>query len=283
MKIVTNPREMQNISRSLIVGGKTIGFVPTMGYLHAGHLSLVKASRAENDFTVVSIFVNPTQFAPNEDFSKYPRDMEKDEKLLVEEGVDYLFYPSATDIYPSGFETYVEQEKIAHTFEGEFRPTHFRGVTTIVSILFNIVQPTKAYFGQKDAQQCAVLSRMVKDLWFPVEMVVCPIVREEDGLALSSRNVYLNKMERQEALILSKTIEFAKNLIREGERDTNTISTLAMENLEKPVSAKPDYFLVVKYDSFESVEKLEPGEKYFLLAACSIGKTRLIDNAIITV
>lgn len=272
---------MQSISNDLIRAGKSIGFVPTMGYLHEGHLSLVKASRSENDVTVVSIFVNPTQFAPNEDLSKYPRDFIRDEGLLVSVGTDYIFYPNAEEIYPNGFQTYVVQEQIASLLEGAVRPVHFRGVTTIVSILFNIVKPNRAYFGQKDAQQCAVLKRMVTDLCFDLEMKICPIVREPDGLAMSSRNIYLSPQERVDALVLSRALGFAEAMIENGERDCVKIKLDSLLIFAGVSNASPDYFEIVDFDSFEVVTRLESGKSYFLLTACKIGKTRLIDNRLI--
>lgn len=274
---------MQAISSSLIREGKTIGFVPTMGYLHKGHMSLVQKSRAENSVTVVSIFVNPTQFGPNEDLSKYPRDFRKDESLLQEAGVDFIFYPDSLEIYPNGFETFVVQEQISTRLEGEFRPTHFRGVTTIVTILFNAVKPHRAYFGQKDAQQCAVLNRMVKDLAIDLEMVICPIVREPDGLAMSSRNVYLSESEQQDALVLSRSLKIASELISKGETSVLKIKENSISIYSEVASASLDYFEIVEFDSFQSAEKLETGKKYFVLTACRIGKTRLIDNSLIQV
>lgn len=274
---------MQSISREILRAGKTIGFVPTMGYLHEGHLSLVRASKSENDVTAVSIFVNPTQFGPNEDLSKYPRDINRDETLLSNEGVDYIFYPTEEEIYPEGFQTFVSQEQISTVLEGEFRPTHFRGVTTIVSILFNIVQPDKAYFGQKDAQQCAVLKRMVSDLRFPLEMKICPIVREPDGLAMSSRNVYLNQEERKDALVLSKSLRYAENLVRKGENSAQKIVSLSVELYSKVATATLDYFTIVDMQNFLPVHELTTGKEYFILVACRIGKTRLIDNLLLKV
>ena len=272
---------MQEISNEIIISGKSIGLVPTMGFLHEGHLSLVKASKSENDITIVSIFVNPTQFGPNEDLSKYPRDFNRDESLLSENGVDYIFYPNVDEIYPNGFQTYVVQEKISSLLEGAIRPVHFRGVTTIVSILFNIVKPRRAYFGQKDAQQCAVLKRMVTDLCFDLEMHICPIVREPDGLAMSSRNVYLSLQERMAALVLSRSLNTAAGIIKSGERDCAKIKSEAMSILTQVPSASPDYFEIVDFDTFETVTTLNSEKSYFLLTACKIGKTRLIDNQLI--
>jgi pantoate--beta-alanine ligase len=272
---------MQLVANHLIGQGKKIGFVPTMGYLHRGHLSLVITSKTENDITVVSIFVNPTQFAPTEDLAKYPRDYEKDEDLLIEAGVDYLFYPEAQEIYPSGYQTYIVQDKISTILEGAVRPTHFRGVTTVVAILLNAVKPHRAYFGQKDAQQCAVLNRMINDLRFDVEMQACPIVREDDGLAMSSRNVYLSVEERKDALALSRVLAKAESLIQKGILSSERIKSEAIELFKDVESATPDYLEIVELNSFEPVETLQKGKRYFILTACKIGKTRLIDNVLI--
>ena len=208
---------MQIISDQLRSGRKIIGFVPTMGFLHDGHASLIRKSKEQCDVTVVSIFVNPTQFAPNEDLESYPRDIESDKLLLRKNNVDFLFLPSAEEIYPPNFNTYVEVFGLTNKFEGEFRPTHFKGVTTIVAILCNIVKPHKTYFGQKDAQQACVIKKMIKDLQFDFDLVICPTVREPDGLAMSSRNAYLTNDDRQKALLLSQSLEEAKKLIDAGE------------------------------------------------------------------
>lgn len=274
---------MQSWSLSTRLSGKKIGFVPTMGYLHKGHLSLIEKSRKDNDLTVASIFVNPTQFGKNEDFGKYPRDLERDKELLISEGCDLLFTPDESSIYPPGFQTYVNAEKITSILEGEFRPGHFKGVTTIVNILFNLVQPNNAYFGQKDAQQCAVIKRMVDDLKIPVRIVILPIVREEDGLAMSSRNKYLSPREREEALVLFKALSAAEELIRQGERDAKLIEEVMLSQLKKAASARPDYVRIVNSRSFEESEILKSGEEYFLLIACRIGATRLIDNLLLRV
>jgi len=254
-----------------------------MGYLHEGHLSLVRKSKKTCDKTIVSIFVNPTQFAPSEDFQSYPRALEKDKKLLEYEQVDYLFLPEATEIYPQNFQTYVNVEHIAQILEAEFRPTHFRGVTTVVLILFNSVQPDYAFFGQKDAQQVAVIKQMVKDLKLNVEIVVCPIVRESDGLALSSRNVYLSSTERKDSVVLYRSLELAKKIISSGERRANIILSDMSELFSNVSSAIPDYLRIVEADSFEIVDELIDGKEYYVLIACKIGQTRLIDNMIIKV
>lgn len=254
-----------------------------MGFLHKGHLSLVKRSKLENDLTIVSIFVNPTQFAPNEDFSAYPRDQKKDEELLTEEKVDFLFMPSPDEIYPLGYKTYVVVEELTAKFEGESRPTHFKGVTTIVNILFNIVKPDRAYFGQKDAQQAVVIKHMVKDLRMNVDVVVCPLIREPDGLAMSSRNVYLNEKEREDALVLSKALLKADRMISEGERVTGVVIK-EMKNIINSVdSSELDYIKIVDEESFEELKRLHENNSYLVLIACKIGKTRLIDNITVTI
>jgi pantoate--beta-alanine ligase len=274
---------MQQYSNECRTAGKTIGFVPTMGYLHNGHISLLHASKNECDISVVSIFVNPTQFSINEDLTKYPRAFERDYSLLEKEGCDILFYPDSSEIYPKNFQTYVQVENITKILEGEFRPTHFKGVTTVVNLLFNIVGPHKAYFGQKDAQQCAVISRMVLDLRMNLEVVICPIVREKDGLAMSSRNVYLTETERRDALVLYRSLISANDMIKEGERNVANI-LIEMKNILNSVhSSSLDYVAIVDINGFEKVEILSEGLKYIILIACKIGKTRLIDNQIVTI
>jgi pantoate--beta-alanine ligase len=249
-----------------------------MGYLHEGHLSLVRESKKKCDVTIVSIFVNPTQFAPSEDFENYPRDLEKDKRLLEDAKVDYLFLPDVNEIYPGNFQTFVNVEHITQKLEGEFRPTHFRGVTTVVMILLNSVQPNFAFFGQKDAQQAAVIKQMVKDLKVDVEIVVCPIIRENDGLALSSRNVYLSPEEKKDSLVLYRSLELAKKIIFSGERRVNVILLEMNELIREVKSAKLDYFHTVEASSFKIVDELIEGNEYYILIACKIGKTRLIDN-----
>ena len=272
---------MSSISKELKKQGKKIGLVPTMGYLHQGHLSLVEIAKKNVDIVVVSIFVNPTQFGPNEDFQKYPRDFNRDCELLKPYNVDYIFYPSIDDIYPKNFSTYVEETEISQVLEGKYRPTHFKGVTTIVNILFNIVKPDIAVFGQKDAQQLAIISKMVKDLMMNIEIIPAPIVRENDGLAMSSRNVYLSAKERNDALVLFKSLSYAKDLIVKGERNCDVIRNKGMEILTSVSTSNPDYFEIVEAESFKFIDRLENGKKYYLLAACRIGSTRLIDNFLI--
>lgn len=274
---------MQDVSSSLKSADKTIGFVPTMGFLHEGHLSLVKKSKELCDVTIVSIFVNPTQFSPSEDLALYPRDIEKDNKLLLEQKVDYLFYPDADEIYPQNFQTFVDVNHIAKKHEGEFRPTHFKGVTTVVNILFNCVMPHHAFFGQKDAQQAAVIKQMVNDLRIPVKIIVCPIVRELDGLAMSSRNVYLSEDERRDALVIYNALQKAKKMIAEGEGRVTLIISAMMAIIEKVKSSKLNYIKIVESNSFEAVDELKSRTEYYILVACKIGNIRLIDNEMIIV
>jgi pantoate--beta-alanine ligase len=274
---------MQEYSLQKRKEGKKIGFVPTMGFLHEGHLSLVKKARKASDVVVVSIFVNPTQFAPNEDFTKYPRDEEKDKKLLQGEGVDCVFIPSAEEIYPKGFQTGVEVTGITKRLEGQSRPAHFKGVTTVVTILFNSVMPHVAVFGQKDAQQAAVIMRMVADLKMNVEIVVSPIVREKDGLALSSRNVYLSEKERKDALVLSSSLRYASEMISSGEMNSGKIIKEMERKISAVDSSSLDYIKIVDSKTFEEAGTLAFGGEYYILIACRIGKTRLIDNLLVIV
>lgn len=249
-----------------------------MGFLHEGHLSLIRESKKTCDVTIVSIFVNPAQFGPSEDFNSYPRDVQRDNKLLEDERVDFLFIPSTEEIYPKNFQTYVNVEHVTRKLEGEFRPTHFRGVATIVLILFNCFQPDYAFFGQKDAQQLAVIKQMVKDLKLDIKIIGCPIIREEDGLAMSSRNIYLSPTERKEALVLHRSLELAKKIISTGEKRANIILSDMTGLFSKIPSANVDYIKIVEADTFEFVDVLEKGREYFVLVACKIGRTRLIDN-----
>lgn len=274
---------MQAFSRQIKKEGKKIGLVPTMGYLHEGHLSLVKKAFESADIVVVSVFVNPTQFAPNEDFSKYPRDEERDRKLLMELNVDVLFLPSAEEIYPRDYQTYVEVNGITKTLEGESRPTHFKGVTTIVSILFNCVMPDVAVFGQKDAQQAAVIKQMVRDLKFDLEILVAPIVREADGLAMSSRNIFLSAEERKDALVLNSSLRYAGQMISGGISNAEEIIEKMKTQIESVNSAKLDYIRIVDAGNFGAAERLSSGKEYYILIACRIGKTRLIDNMFLRV
>ncbi len=283
MNIITKVRDMQNFSIQMKREGKKIGFVPTMGYLHDGHLSLVKKANENCDIVVVSIFVNPTQFGPTEDFTKYPRDEARDLELLKSLNVDAVFMPDSNKIYQSNYQTYVEVEEITKKQEGEFRPTHFRGVTTVVSILFNSVLPDVAVFGQKDAQQAAVIKRMVNDLKFPIRIIIAPIIREPDGLAMSSRNVYLNEQERKDALILHKALLYGEKLIEGKEFNTQVVIDKMNYMMNEVKSSQLDYIRIVDADNFEELNFIEEGKEYYILIACKIGKTRLIDNILISV
>ncbi len=281
MRVIEKIKDLKAIIRSQKSSGKTIGLVPTMGYLHDGHLSLVKASRDENDFTIMSIFVNPTQFGPNEDFDSYPRDMERDTKLAEAAGVDVIFAPSKDEMYPDGYKTYVEVEDITNVLCGKSRPGHFRGVTTVVAKLFNIVEPDKAYFGQKDAQQVIVLRKMVKDLNMNLEIVTCPIVRESDGLAMSSRNTYLSPEERSGALALSQSLFEAEKIIKDGERDAAKIIGYIKNRISQVEVAEIDYVEITDIDDLKSVEHI--AGKVLIALAVRFGRTRLIDNVIVEV
>ncbi len=276
MKIVTSVAEMKALARGWAGEGKRIGFVPTMGYLHEGHLSLVRESKARADVTVVSIFVNPTQFGPNEDFKKYPRDLEKDAAYLEAGGVDYLFHPDASEIYPSGYRTYVEVHGLQDRLCGRSRPGHFRGVVTVVLKLFEIVRPDLAFFGAKDAQQVLIIGRMASDLDLDVEVVTCPLVREADGLALSSRNAYLSPEERKAALTLSTSLRWAEKAVAAGERDTKRLVAGVRSVLEAEPLARIDYVEAVDTETLEPVAEVR-GEVLLALAVF-IGSTRLIDN-----
>lgn len=261
--------------------GKIISFVPTMGYLHEGHLSLLRFARNHSDICVVSIFVNPTQFGPNEDFNHYPRDEKRDLELLEKENCNVVFIPSAEEMYGNNFQTYVKVKKYSEILEGEFRPTHFEGVTTVVIKLFNIVQPHFAVFGQKDAQQAFIIQKMVSDLNIPVRIEVLPIVREADGLAMSSRNVYLKPEERNQALALYKGIQLAKNLYQKGERNSKYIIEKVKSLISEFPLLKIDYVEIVNTITFEQEEILQKDRKYYLLLAVRVGSTRLIDNTIL--
>lgn len=256
----------------------TWGLVPTMGYLHEGHLSLVRAARPDNDRLAATIYVNPTQFAPGEDLESYPRDLERDLALLKAEGVDLTFTPSDDVMYPDGFQTSVTVEEVTQVLEGASRPTHFRGVTTIVAKLFNIIQPTRAYFGQKDYQQTVVLRRMVRDLNFNLDLVVCPIVREPDGLAMSSRNDYLTPPQREAATVLYRALTAGVALLDEGERDAAAVRQKMAQIIAAEPLATADYISVAHPDTLQELEQV--GERAVLSMAVFVGKTRLIDNAL---
>jgi pantoate--beta-alanine ligase len=276
-RVVTTVAAMED-ERSRL--GGSVGLVPTMGYLHEGHLSLVRRCASDNDYTIVSIFVNPTQFGPGEDFERYPRDEKRDLDLLTHENVYIVFMPDVDEMYPPGFDEWVELHgPVVERLEGGHRPGHFRGVTTIVARLFRIVRPDRAYFGQKDAQQLRVIRRMVRDLGLPVDVVGMPIIREPDGLAMSSRNVYLSPEERAAALVLSRSLRYVEALVAAGEGDAAAIK----REVEAMIRAEPrveiDYVSVSDEQTFEEIETLDRPAR--LLLAARVGKTRLIDNAVL--
>ena len=283
MRICTTPVEMQAAGRDLRTAFppqvRSLGLVPTMGALHAGHLSLVAAARADCDLVAASIFVNPTQFGPNEDFAAYPRTFDEDCHKLESAGVHLLFAPAAADIYPAGNTTFVDPGPIESRLDGASRPGHFRGVATIVARLFHIASPDRAYFGQKDAAQVAVLRHIVRDLNFPVQLVICPIVRESDGLAMSSRNRYLSPEERTRALILSRALATAKNLIDHGETNAEALQTAILNLFSTEPSARVDYAAIVDPDTLLPIPDTTRGA--LIAVAAFIGNTRLIDNLLI--
>jgi len=277
LKVFDSAEEWQQI-RAALPHSLSLGLVPTMGYLHEGHLSLVRAARRNNDRVAVSIYVNPTQFGPHEDLAQYPRDLDRDLALLEQENTDWVLFPSDADIYPPGFSTYVEPPEPSRLWCGQSRPGHFRGVCTVISILFNLVRPSRAYFGRKDAQQAAVIRRMTQDLRFPVEIVVCPTVREPDGLALSSRNVYLSPGERQRALVLSQTLAAGVERFQAGERNARAILEQCVPLIEKTPGVRLDYLGIVDQNTFTPVETVQAG--HYFIGAIYVGKTRLIDNRV---
>ena len=281
MEIINRRQRMSSVARKIRrEQDRTIGLVPTMGALHEGHLSLVREARRMCDVIVVSVFVNPTQFGPGEDYERYPRDLTKDTALLTDYNVDYIFAPTAEEIYLKGFATYVNVEGLADQLEGGSRPGHFRGVATIVTILLNTVRPDFAFFGQKDAQQALIIRRLVRDLAFDTEIVILPTVREDSGLAISSRNLYLNPEEQASAAIIHQALGRAKTAYKEGERSASRLEILVRSTIELEPRARVDYVQVVDADSLEHIERID--ERPVLIAvAAYIGKTRLIDNVIL--
>jgi len=281
MQIVSTVEEVREIVKKWRSEGLSVGLVPTMGYLHEGHKSLIDKAVEENQRVVVSVFVNPIQFGPTEDLATYPRDLERDAALCENAGADLIFHPEKEDMYFDDFCTYVDMENLTKGLCGKTRPTHFRGVCTVVSKLFNIVHPDRAYFGQKDAQQLAVVRRMVRDLNFDLEIVGCPIIREKDGLAKSSRNTYLSPEERAAAIILHKGLMKGEEVVRAGERNAEAVKKAIRDVIESEPLAKVDYVEVVDFDTIEEVETLKGN----VLAAVAvyIGKTRLIDNSIFSI
>jgi pantoate--beta-alanine ligase len=275
MKVIENIAEMRQARREL---DNPLGFVPTMGFLHEGHLSLVKRAREENESVAVSIFVNPTQFGPREDFKSYPRDTRRDLNML-QPYADIVFIPPAEEMYPPGFSSWVDIEDITDVLEGAKRPGHFRGVATVCTKLFNIVQPERAYFAQKDAQQLLVIKKMVKELDTPLEIVTCPTVREPDGLAMSSRNTYLNTDQREAATVLYRALELAQQLYGNGERDANTIRRRMTEMIEREPLAVIDYISVADTETLKELDNIEG--KALVSMAVKFGTTRLIDNVVL--
>jgi pantoate--beta-alanine ligase len=279
MLSITSASAITGISRQARRAGKRVGFVPTMGALHQGHLSLVRRARTECDVVVVSIFVNPKQFGPNEDFANYPRTLESDSALLAEEKVDYLFCPAVEEIYPPGATAWVKVEGISERLDGRSRPGHFQGVTTVVAKLFNIVQPDLSFFGQKDAAQAAIIRKMVRDLSFDIEIVVCPIVREPDGLAMSSRNVYLGPTERKQATVLHRALTRVRKLFDQGERDAARLAAAGKEVIAGESQVRLDYLELVNPDTLENVPDTAAGA--LVAVAANVGSTRLIDNIVL--
>jgi len=276
MEIIQKPEEMQKRSLDLRSQGKVIGFVPTMGYFHEGHLSLMRRARQECDVVVVSIYVNPLQFGPREDFNRYPRDLQRDLRMAEEVGVNIVFVPKDEDMYPEGYQTFVEVTELTRSLEGFYRPGHFRGVTTVVAKLFNIVLPHKAYFGEKDFQQLRVVQRMVRDLNFPIEIVPCPTVRETDGLAMSSRNAYLNTEERKAASVLHQALKAADELFKSGERNAAKLKAKVWEILASEPLARPQYVEIVDSKTLEPVFSVD--QPAVILLAVFVGQARLIDE-----
>jgi pantoate--beta-alanine ligase len=280
MKVVSSADQVHAAVRMAKTQHQRVGFVPTMGALHDGHLSLVRAARQQCQFVVVSVFVNPTQFGPNEDFKSYPRDLNRDRQMLEAENISLLFAPEVEEMYPAGANTVVTVEGLSDRLCGRSRPGHFRGVTTVVSKLFNIVEPDAAFFGQKDAAQAAIVRKMVRDLKFDVQIVVCPIVREADGLAMSSRNAYLNPSERKQALVLFRALSRVQTLADQGEADAANLIAAAKSVVAEEPAVRLDYVEAVNSGSLEPVNDISQGA--LVAVAAFVGKTRLIDNIVLT-
>jgi pantoate--beta-alanine ligase len=281
MEIINRRQRMSSVARKIRrEQDRTVGLVPTMGALHEGHLSLVREARRMCDVVVVSVFVNPAQFGPGEDFAHYPRDLTKDTALLTDYNVDYIFAPPVEEIYPKGFSTYVNVEGLSEQLEGASRPGHFRGVSTVVTILLNTIRPDFAFFGQKDAQQALVIRRLVKDLAFDTEIVILPIVREDSGLAISSRNLYLTPDEQKSATVLHKALKQAKQAFKDGERNASRITDLIRQTVESEPRARLDYVTIADAETLEKLDRVDERPTLIALAAY-VGKTRLIDNMIL--
>lgn len=283
MKIIQSPAEIQRLADLLRCQGKRIGVVPTMGYLHEGHASLMRIARSQSDAVISTLFVNPLQFAPSEDFSRYPRDLDRDTRIAESAGTDFLFTPADADLYPPEYCTQVSVSNLSSLLEGKFRPTHFRGVTTIVAKLFNLTKPHLAVFGQKDIQQVVILGKMVKDLNFDIEIVVGPIVREPDGLAMSSRNVYLTESDRKQSTVLNRSLRLAEADISSGEKNPARILGKMRELISAQPAARIDYVAISDPASLLDVPALKPSTEVIVSLAVRFGSTRLIDNTVVTV
>lgn len=281
MEIVQTVRDLQRIADRLRVEGRRIGLVPTMGYLHEGHASLIRLARRESDFVVTSIFVNPTQFGPNEDYMRYPRDLSRDRTIAGDAGTDALFTPDVKEMYPEGFETSIVIDRAAQILEGKIRPGHFRGVATIVAKLFHSAKPHLAIFGQKDAQQAYIIKRMTADLNFDVRILVAPIVREADGLAMSSRNTYLSPDQRKNATVLFRALQEAERLLQKGERSITHLRRAMEEILRRGSPDHVDYIAFVEPETFREVDRIDPPAILIALAV-RFGSTRLIDNIVVS-
>lgn len=281
MKVITKIHEMKAFVQTCKQDNKTIGLVPTMGYLHAGHQSLIRSSAEENNITIVSIFVNPTQFGEGEDFDSYPRDLEHDKKMAEDAGATVIFHPDAQEMYPKDYHTYVHVEEITSVLCGKSRPTHFQGVTTVVSKLFHISQADRAYFGQKDAQQLAVILRMVQDLNMDIIIRPCPIIREADGLAMSSRNTYLSSAQRKQAPVLYQGLSAAESLFLDGERHSDVLTDTVIQKIQSADQAKIDYVELLTFPALKSCAEIN--QTCILAVAVKFGKTRLIDNILLEV
>ncbi|MFQ5798545.1 MAG: pantoate--beta-alanine ligase [Bacteroidota bacterium] len=282
-RVISSSHEMQRVSEELRLSSKRIGVVPTMGYLHEGHLSLIRIAKDHSDVVITSIFVNPTQFAPHEDFEKYPRDFDRDRRLAEEAGTDILFCPDTKNMYPEPYLTYVEVKDITEVFEGKSRPIYFLGVTTIVTKLLHITKPHVAVFGQKDAQQAVVIKQMTRDLNFDVDIIVAPIVREPDGLAMSSRNLYLSPEERKDAVIIYESLQLAERMIRNGERNGKAVISAMKKLIERNKNATVDYISIADGERLTELGALESNQSVLISLAVRIGNTRLIDNTSFTI
>lgn len=280
IQIVKTIREMQDIAERYRCEGKIIAVVPTMGYLHRGHASLIELARSRADVVITTIFVNPTQFAPDEDYNRYPRDLEHDKTIVADAGADIIFFPDVSEMYPQEFSSKVEVEGASKILEGAFRPTHYQGVTTVVAKLFHITKPHIAIFGQKDAQQAFIIRKMVKDLNFDINIIIAPIVREEGGLALSSRNIYLSENDRKNALVLYRSLQYAAKSIQDGSKKVTDIRAEMEKIIKGGNPSRIDYIAFINPEIFEEVEIVEPPEVLIALAV-RFGATRLIDNMLI--